>query len=197
MVDAVALEATGRKVVQVRVLSPVPALQQMRAIADQYFTEHPEAKDGVMRAWHAYHVYHPYQHPEAHNFDGPYRDCKCSWCGRSRENVRHDDLPATCSRRPLHKEIKDVIKLEEQKANIVLNNAEIYIPKILKTRELNGDTLFFFHGTHGWPIDVVELIIDIPLKARNEYEQLLQAEAQKDADLTKSRQKVITVSYDK
>lgn len=64
-------------------------------IVEKYFEDHPEAKDGVMKACYAWHddIDAPYRHV----FVGKERNSECRLCGRSREQVRYDDLPEPCA----------------------------------------------------------------------------------------------------
>src|SRR5436190_6944174 len=95
-------------------------------ICREYFREHPEAKDGVMKAYYAYHVAHFRCDPKGHNFTSGSHQSKCQWCQRSREMVRHDDLPAECQKRPANADvpIADVVLNEEQKTFALLAKAE-------------------------------------------------------------------------
>ena len=91
-----------------RFVTPPELAKPLRPIVEKYFEEHPDAKDGVMKAWYAYHAPHFRVKMELplHNFTNSQRESKCVWCGRSREMVRHDELDARCQNRP--KEIKSI-----------------------------------------------------------------------------------------
>lgn len=40
----------------------------------EYFRDHPEHVDGVMKAAFAYHIPHFREHPQAHRLSGPHRE---------------------------------------------------------------------------------------------------------------------------
>lgn len=67
----------------------------LRPLAEKYFDDHSEAKNGVMKACYAWHddIEAPYRHV----FVGEERHSECRLCGRSREQVRYDDQPASCA----------------------------------------------------------------------------------------------------
>ena len=67
----------------------------LRPLAEKYFDDHSEAKNGVMKAYYAWHddIEAPYRHV----FVGEERHSECRLCGRSREQVRYDDQPASCA----------------------------------------------------------------------------------------------------
>lgn len=62
-------------------------------IAREYFTAHADQMDGVVKATYAWH---DPDLPDAHAFPDKGREAACQRCGRTRELVRHDDLPARC-----------------------------------------------------------------------------------------------------
>ena len=144
-------------------------------IALKYFQEHPEERDGVNKAYYAYHVKHFRLDPQAHDFDAhhPWRQQPCKWCGRTRELVRWDNLPATCQKRPEMPSIEATIKAEEYMFFRLLDGAEKKIKKLLGDRPINGETLAILQHTHGFDPSVVELALDIeiPEKVMEDYQR--------------------------
>lgn len=65
-----------------------------KEIAIGFFREHPSAKDDVMKACYAWHD--DIEADYRHSFSGNERSSICLFCGRSREDVRYDDLPPHC-----------------------------------------------------------------------------------------------------
>lgn len=126
----------------------------------------------VKKAWYAYHAGHHSLHNDTHNFTTEQRTSDCLWCGRSREMVRWDILPAQCFSRPAYKSIQDIIKDEEESFHIIMNKAERMIPNLLTTKTLNGKLLADLHFTHGIYPEIVEFFIDknIDKYVMDEYE---------------------------
>ena len=138
------------------------------AIAHQYFKDHPDAKDEVMKAFFAYHT-HLRGHPEAHNFLTSLRESECQWCGRSREMVRWDDLPPQCAKRPFVPEIKDCIRSEEEKAFALLEKAAKDAPKLVAGMGMSGETLAVLHHTHGYDPETLAGVVRIPDELMKDY----------------------------
>ena len=147
-----------------------------RKIALDYFRENPEARDGVLKAYHAYGVTHFRCDPKAHNFGSYMRESKCRWCSRSREMVRWDDLPPECQKRPAMMEIADVILDEERKAFDLLNRAVIAIPKLVAQMGMSGDTLAVLHHTHGYDPETVAGVVDVPPQMLADYHAAMETE---------------------
>jgi hypothetical protein len=81
-----------------RFFTPPELAKPLRPIVTKYFDEHPESKDAVMKAAYAYHDdLWPDDHAPRHRFGGPERTATCSQCGRSREQVRWDELQPECA----------------------------------------------------------------------------------------------------
>ena len=141
-----------------------------------YFDAHPEAKDGVMKAYYAYHAGHFQCDPKGHNFASGSRESKCQWCQRSREMVRHDDLPPECQKRPASADVANVILGEEQKAFALLAKAERIVPQIVKKAGMSGETLAVLHHTHGYDPETVSGVVDVPPAMIAEYHKAMMRE---------------------
>lgn len=150
--------------------------QPLRPIAEKYFHDHPDAKDEVMKAYFAYHTRHIRDNPGAHNFAGPWRDCECLWCGRSRELVRWDDLPAQCQKRPNLPDIADTIRGEEEKAYALLDKATREVPKLVAKLGMSGETLAVLHHTHGYDPETVDGVANVPPPIMADYHVAMEAE---------------------
>jgi len=147
-------------------------------IARQFFDASPEEKDSVMKAYHAYHAPHFRSDPNTHNFPSSLRSCKCFWCGRTRENVRWDDLPAECQKRPFNVGIGigDVLESEEQKAHEVYETAKVNVPRLIKKMGMGGATLAVLHHTHGYDPETVTGVVDVPLGMMAAYNDSMETE---------------------
>lgn len=140
-----------------------------------YFKEHPDAKDGVLKAYHAYHAAH-LRHPFAHKFSGPDRESCCEWCGRTRELVRWDELPGHCQQRPERPDVEDVIRGEETKAFALFKKAEAVVPKLVARLGMSGGTLAILHHTHGYDPETVAGVVDVPAQAMADYHAAMELE---------------------
>lgn len=147
-----------------------------RQIALEYFAAYPEARDSVMKAYHAYNVPHFRCDPKAHNFGSSRRESACRWCGRTREQVRWDDLPPECAKRPQVPEIEDVILDEERKAFALLARAEKEVPKMVAKHGMNGETLAVLHHTYGYDAETVASIVAVPPQMLAEYHAAMERE---------------------
>lgn len=124
----------------------------MRQIVDQYFSDHTEAKDGVMKAYYAYHAPHFRLTRDGHNFTSGSTGSKCSWCGRTRELVRWDDLPPECQNRPPDSDIAETVRTEEEKYFKLLEKAKVEVPKLIK----RGVGLEQLYQTYGYDEETVK-----------------------------------------
>ena len=147
-----------------------------RQIALDYFRENQGARDGVMKAYHAYNVPHFRCDSKAHKFGSSMRESKCHWCGRSREDVRWDDLPPECKKRPELEDVDDVILGEEQKAFALLNRAAKDVPKLVAKMGMSGDTLAVLHHTHGYDQETVAGVVDVPPQMLADYHTAMETE---------------------
>ena len=137
-----------------------------------------------MKAYHAYNVPHFRCDPKAHNFGSSLRESACRWCGRTREQVRWDELPPECAKRPPVPGIEDVILGEERKAFALLARAEKDVPKLVARLGMNGETLAGLHHTHGYDPETVTMALEVPhselamkIKAlRPDYEAAMETE---------------------
>jgi hypothetical protein len=147
----------------------------LRQTVAEYFRVNPAARDSVMKAYYAYHAPHFRLEPKGHNFLNGSRESKCSWCGRSRELVRHDDLPAECQKRPEMPNVTDAIRSEEEKAYALLAKAERDAKKVVAKMGMNGETLAVLHHTYGHEPESILTAIELaPL--RPAYEAAMEKE---------------------
>ena len=153
-------------------------ISDLQSLAIGYFEEHPETKDGVTKAFHAYHVPHFRFHSAAHNFLSSSRTCECFWCGRTRENVRWDDLPAECQKRPSSAdiEIPDVLESEEKTAHALFEKAKTHVPKLVRKLGMSGATLAILHHTHGYDPETVAGVVDVPAEVMAGYHHEMETE---------------------
>lgn len=158
--------------------------ESIRSITTEYFDNNKNAKDEVIKAFFAYHTYHPRHHEGAHHFDGPYRDCHCLWCGRSREMVRWDDLPAQCQNRPNLPDISATIKNEEEKAFLLLKRAVNDVPKIIAKLGMSGKTLAILHHTHGYDPEIVDSVVSVPPQMMSDYYSEMEVERNRSRNAT-------------
>ncbi len=138
--------------------------------------ENPEAKDSVTKAMHAFNIVHFSEHPHAHNFPTTAKGAMCVWCGRTREGVRYDSLPARCANRPVLKSIQDTIRDEEVKAFSLLKKAEKDVPNLIKKMGMSGATLAYLKGTHGYGPDIVELFAPVSAEVLADYAEVMAEE---------------------
>lgn len=164
-----------------------------KTIATEYFQQNPDAKDGVMKAYHAYHVSHFRDEPDAHNFPGGSRESECQWCGRSRETVRHDDLPAQCNSRPLLLDIKECIKGEEERAFMILDSAAATVPKLVAKMGMSGATLAVLHHTHGYDPETVAGCVEVPTALMVDYHVAMETERNRSRDA--HRPQIVAVKH--
>ncbi len=157
----------------------------------QFFTDHPEHRDGVMKAFYAYHTTHFSDHPDAHDFPSTLRCSECTRCGRSREMVRWDDLPAKCSESKGSESVESTILAEERKFSALLKKAEAMVPKIVEKRGMSGDTLAFLHFTHGFDPETVAGIVDVPREMMKQYHENLERE--RAISRSSHRKEIITI----
>lgn len=150
--------------------------ESTRKIAEKYFAEKPESKDGVMKSYYAYHAPHFRLEPKGHNFLNGSRESKCSWCCRSRELVRHDDLPAECQKRPEMPEVADVIRSEEENAHALIGKAERDAKKIVSKMGMSGETLAVLHHTYGHDPEILATVIDVPPQMLADYHAAMEIE---------------------
>jgi len=122
----------------------------MRALVRNFFLNNPAARDEVIKAVFAYHYVHFSEHPAAHNFTNGSRYCACRWCGRTRELVRWDDLPPTCSNRPKSQPIEQTIFDEEARSFALIKEAGPKVQKAVRRfGSLNAECVKFLWETHG------------------------------------------------
>lgn len=167
----------------------------IKDLYDKYFKDKP-AEDDIRKATYAYHKdYRDYRTGE-HEFRLPKFDIKtnptadmseefkndtCRHCGRSRSDVRWDDLPAHChgqARAGLAAgRISEVIHAEEKLFYEALRKGEQKIPEILNRHfngELSAKALFLLETSHGYHHEVVSAILGADLRGyMEEFDRLL------------------------
>lgn len=162
-------------------------------IAQQYFADHPEAKDEVMRAFWAYHGPHHRLTEGAHNFPGIARSSVCVACGRSREMVRWDDLPPTCQAWKFI-DIAGVIKNEEEKfLRLQVGSRELILKKYSDASKLTGEILSMLHHTHGIDPTTVEDVLELNLPAALHEDYLAAYEKHSETGTKGLKREVIKV----
>lgn len=161
--------------------------KSLKRIAEDYFTDNPEEKDHVMKAYFAYHTNHFSENPGAHNFPNTRRSSERFWCGRSRESVRWDNFPAECQKRPeeVPYSIEDVINKEIDLFESLAKKAETEVPNLLRKMKMSGKTLAILHHTYGYDPETTGNFADICEKDMIEYE--------KEMELERSRSKKVVV----
>ena len=170
------------------------SIARMTAICRDYFVAHPEAKDGVMKAYFAYHAGHFRGEPKGHNFTSGAPWSQCQWCKRSREMVRHDGLSGECQERPASADtlIADVILGEEQRAFALLAKAEQIVPKIVEKIGMSGETLAVLHHTHGYDPETVSNVVDVLPEMITKYHDVMMRE--QDRSRAAIKREIITVN---
>jgi len=144
--------------------------------AHQYFQDNPASRDGVLKAYYAYHVAHFRAEPKAHNFPSGSPVSRCSWCVRTRLQVRFDDLPPECAKRPKTDDVGDVIASEERNAFALISKASRDVPKIVAKHGMSGETLALLHHTHGYDPETVSTVVEVPHQMLSDYHAAMEAE---------------------
>ncbi len=100
----------------------------------------------------------------------------CIRCGRTRNDVRWDSLPAACASSIGWPTISDTLLKEEDAFYTLLNSAEAKIPQILAKKfnsELTAEALFYLQSTTGYPPDIVACFVEQDLEPlMQEYDRL-------------------------
>lgn len=164
-------------------------IRVLRKMADEFFEDNPSERDGVLKAFYAYHAPHFRIDPKSHYFLGELREAECQWCGRRREDVRHDDFPAPCLARPDLKGVDETIYSEEERAFELLDKAEAEVKRLVLRMGVSGETLAILHHTHGYDPETVASIIDFPEDILAEYHTRMEIER----DRSRGGQKKIDV----
>ncbi len=145
-----------------------------------FLNEHPEAVDSIEKAHYAWHAGHYRVEVGNHHFSGALRCSKCAFCGRSREQVRYDDLPGKCQSIPhdAHKDIALSIRDETLLYKRLLERGITEIPKLVAKHGLSAETLFLLHGTHGYDVETVADTLDLCIDKEmvKAYEALMDIE---------------------
>ncbi len=137
------------------------ALEISKTTAVTFFNEHPEARRSVVKAAYAYAK--DEMQNTGHRFKASRKwgvirrkepEC-CIFCGRSREDVRWDELPAHCLQRTTMESISDVVLEEEVKYQQLLERGKTEIPKLLK----RGIPRQVMWETYGYDDDTINRIV--------------------------------------
>lgn len=126
--------------------------------AHTYFKANLEMRDGVMRAYHAYHAN---GEAGAHAFAGAGQTALCSRCSRTREQVRHGELPPEC-RGGVGPDIAGTIRREEESAWLLIARAEVDVRRVVARRGMSGETLATLHHTFGHDPEIVASVVPVP-----------------------------------
>lgn len=105
----------------------------------------------------------------AHKFLGKWSSSACEWCGRTRGEVRFDNLPPHCLERP---ERMPLTPMNEDAWRVLDRACKIVLP-ILRKRELTPQLLVVLHRTLGFPMEVVATITPVSNKEKLEYQKLM------------------------
>lgn len=177
-------------------LNPDGSINPVKLKVEGYFKEHPDAKDEVMKAHFAYHTQHIRDNPGVHNFAGPWRDCECQWCGRSREMVRWDDFPPQCQHRPKLPDIAETIRGEEEKAFALLEKAGKEVTLLVaKLGGMSGETLAVLHHTHGYDPETVDGIVDVPSSIIADYNAAIERERERSREAIVRKVVAVVAEY--
>jgi len=153
----------------------------MTASVAQYFRQHPEAKDGVVKAHYAYHALRS-EDIRSHEFASVLRGAPCLGCGRTRERVRWDDLPAHCLRPLPSLNAEGIIRGEELKALALLEKAEKTVPKIVAKLGMSGETLAVLYHTYGYDPETVAGVVAVPESLIADYNLAMERERERSRD---------------
>lgn len=145
-------------------------------IVRRFFAAYPEHWGSVKRATFAYHLSH--SAPNAHYFNGSWREDECRWCGRSRALVRWGDEPPECPARPKWADdsVESVIVREEALFAKVLDRARKLAGQI-DIATLTGEELARVHHTYGVDPSMLEAaLLDLgrpsfPERLHEEYQR--------------------------
>jgi hypothetical protein len=140
-------------------------MKDLKEIVKQYHQEHPELQDSVLKAWYAWLAPHWFTSPDMplHNFTSSQRWSKCVNCGRSREDVRYDDLSPRCLKHVKPTPIEDVLREEEKNFSKLIERAKTFVPKFIEKNKLSGDTLAILHHTHGYEPETVATVCGVEI----------------------------------
>lgn len=146
----------------------------------EFIAEHPEHRDGVMKATYAYNLPGPLEERvlPVHCFDSDSRDSVCQLCGRA----RWDDLPPQCQNNPVllvecrGDLVEQTIQGEEVKYAALLERGKKQIPALIAKHGMSARTLAMLHHTHGYCPEVVSSITEVPAGLMHEYHDLMELE---------------------
>lgn len=124
--------------------------------------ETPGGVAGVSGAFFAYHAT-PAEgghHFSDHYLDPDYRHRPCLWCGRTRWQVRHEDIVPACSGPP---DTARIVTDEEARFFAVVERAPSVIAKHIGTgTRPTPEQVAFLHDTHGIPPDLTLDLCPVP-----------------------------------
>ena len=148
----------------------------LTSVALCFRQSHPEFRESVLKAYYAYHAEHFRCVPQGHNFLNGSRESACSWCGRTREQVRWDELPPECADRPPMPDIEDTILSEEKKMWLLLDRAEKEVPALVAKHGMSGETLAMLYHTYGYDPETVASVVTVPPQMLAGYHAAMELE---------------------
>jgi len=163
------------------------------AIAARYFDEHPDAMDGLKKAHYAWHATN--YDAGAHSFYHQGRQCECAHCGRTREDVRYDELPAQCQKRPERLDIADTIRGEEEKYRALLRRGKDEIPRLIAKHGMSGATLALLQQTYGYDVDVVTTYVDVPKDLQDDFHDAMERHREESRSARRADPRFKSVEY--
>lgn len=143
-------------------------------IAYEYVLSNSDAHDSIMKATYAFHFPNDRSNPYSHTFTNGSRESKCIYCGRSREEVRWDNLPPRCNRKPEFVETSIVLDKEyDLYQKMIENGRKICLKKWNQISEINGGDLCWLKNTHGFGLEDVEGVYESGLtkKQKEDFEK--------------------------
>lgn len=182
-------------------------MQNSKDIFDRYFSGNPAFCD-LEKATYAYHMT-ARMGKDAHSFLHTFKSLsmdtatdfqlrkfkqdRCEWCGRSREEIRWDSNLPSCSERPVSENrffgmtTGEVIHSEEESYFALIERAKNgSIQRVLDKKfngELTAKALFYVQNTLGYEPDIVSLVLDLEVEdLMVEYESLMDAHRRKSGD---------------
>ena len=131
-----------------------------------------------------------------HFFNGHHRENICVNCGRSREDVRWDDLDYHCEKHnpdiynPLklsfddRDKVKCCIHGEELRFTALLERATSDVPRLITKMGMSGDTLAVLHHTHGYDPETVDSVVNVPPDMMHNYYEKMEIERERSRSAT-------------
>lgn len=192
-------------------------IDRLKAICHDSVNKNEDFQDDV---WKATYAYHDPKLDDAHYFLNNYlvdnkivgdREESCLRCGRTREQIRWDELQPECKGTKVLPEfnpyfgfrekadkVKSVLLEEEKRFAALLEKGKIEIPILFKKYGENGAALAILHHTHGYDIETSFEVLNIELKSENaiklENEYNLAMERERNLSKSKQKKEIILVN---